>query len=155
MSSLNRREFLNQSKATGLSMAVGVTILANSCSARATPANDKVVLGLIGAGERGPHLANGFLDRGDCEFAFVANPNTNVLDSRADQFSKRQGGKKPKCVADMRDVLDDKSVDAVVIATPDHWHALATVWSCQAGKDVYVEKPPPCTKRMSNEKIDG
>ena len=59
-------------------MAAGMTILANSQSVRATPANDKVVLGLIGAGGRGPNLANGFLDRGDCEFAFVADPNTNV-----------------------------------------------------------------------------
>ena len=140
MKRVQRREFLKRVNATGLGMTAGVTILANACSVRANPVNDRVVLGLIGAGGRGPNLANGFLDRGDCEFAFIADPNTNVLDSHAERFAKRQGGRKPKCVDDMRKVFDDKSVDAVVIATPDHWHALATVWSCQAGKDVYVEK---------------
>ena len=142
MTALNRREFLDRTKATGLSMAAGMTILANSKSVRANPANDKVVFGLIGAGGRGPALAQGFLGRGDCEFSFVADPNTNVFEYRAKEFANRQGGKKPKCVDDLRKVLDDKSVDAVVVATPDHWHALATVWACQAGKDVYVEKPP-------------
>jgi predicted dehydrogenase len=48
----------------------------------------------------------------------------------------------PKCVQDFRVALDDKSVDATVLALPQHWHALATIWSCQAGKDVYIEKPP-------------
>ena len=57
-------------------------------------------------------------------------------------MGKIQDGRTPKAVQDFRKVLDDKGVDAVVIATPDHWHAPATIWACQAGKDVYVEKPP-------------
>ena len=59
---------------------------------------------------------------------------------RAAGIAKAQG-KAPKTVQDFRRILDDRSVDAVVIATPDHWHAPATIWACQAGKDVYVEKP--------------
>ena len=142
MKRVQRREFLKRIKATGLGMAAGVTVLSNACSVRANPANDKIVLGLIGAGGRGIRLANGFLEREDCEVAFMADPDTGILGPRAERVAQRQGGRKPKCIDDLRKVLDDKSVDAVVIATPDHWHALATVWSCQAGKDVYVEKPP-------------
>ena len=56
-------------------------------------------------------------------------------------YGDRQG-KTPKCVQDFRQALDDKSVDAIVVATPDHWHAPAAIWGCQAEKDVYVEKPP-------------
>ena len=142
MRNMSRRDFLERSKTTGLGLAAGVTLLHNARSVRGAPANDKIVLGLIGAGGRGPHLAVGFLERGDCEFAYIADPNTTVFDSRAKRLADQQGGKKPECVEDLRRVLDDKAVDAVVVATPDHWHAPSTVWACQAGKDVYVEKPP-------------
>ena len=78
MTNLNRRQFLDRTKTTGLGMAAGLTILANAASVRGTPANDKITLGLIGAGGRGPNLAQGFLDRGDCQFARIADPNTTV-----------------------------------------------------------------------------
>jgi predicted dehydrogenase len=142
MTTLNRRQFLDRTKATGLGMAAGLTILANAASVRGAPENDKITLGLVGAGGRGPDLAQGFLRRGDCQFAGIADPNTAVFESRAKAIADAQGGKKPACFEDLRKLYDDKSIDAVVIATPDHWHALATVWACQAGKDVYVEKPP-------------
>src|SRR6202035_1844841 len=58
-----------------------------------------------------------------------------------DGFGKVTQQKPPGTETDLRRVLDDKNIDAVTIATPDHWHALASVWACQAGKDVYVEKP--------------
>jgi len=73
--------------------------------------------------------------------AYVADVDSKLFDSRAEAIAKCQGGQPPKCVQDFRKVLDDKSVDAVVVATPTHWHAPATVWACQAEKDVYVEKP--------------
>ncbi len=72
--------------------------------------------------------------------AFVENFPADFRGTRLEGITKAQG-KAPKLVQDFRRVLDDKSVDAVVIATPDHWHSLATIWACQAGKDVYVEKP--------------
>jgi len=133
---ITRRGFNKASAVTA-----GITILANSKSAKGTPANEKIVLGLIGCGGRGPHLAKGFLERGDCEFAYMADVDNAKLTSRVGPIAAAQGGKEPQRVQDFRKILDDQSLDAVVIATPDHWHALATIWACQAGKDVYVEKP--------------
>lgn len=136
---IHRREFLDRAKKTGL--GAGLTILASAGSVRAAPAHEKVVLAIVGCRGRGPGLVAGFLERGDCEFAYLADVYTTRF-SHADKIAEQQGGKRPKCVQDFRVALDDKSVDAVVAALPPHWHALATIWSCQAGKDVYVEKPP-------------
>lgn len=145
MTSLNRREFLDRSKKTSLGVAAGMTILSNAKSARGAPAADKVILAAVGVGGRGTHLAThpewGFLCRGDCEYAYICDPNSARANPRVKQFAEAQGGKEPTVVQDFRKALDDKSVDAIVSATPDHWHALSTVWACQAGKDVYVEKP--------------
>jgi predicted dehydrogenase len=141
MDTLNRRDFLNHSTATGLRLAAGATILANAQSVRGTPANNKVTLGLIGVGGRSGTLWNGLLKRGDCQVAWIADPDADRLNWTVGEMT-RQYKQTPKAVRDMRKVLDRKDVDAVVVATPDHWHALATIWACQAGKDVYVEKPP-------------
>ena len=138
---ITRREFHKAGAVASATAASGLTILSNPQSARAAKANEKISLALIGCGGRGPHLAKGFLKRGDCEFTYLADVNGAVLPDRQKTIAEHQGGKKPQCVQDFRKVLDDKSVDAVVIATPDHWHALASIWACQAGKDVYVEKP--------------
>ncbi len=142
MNTMSRREFLDRSKGTSLNLAVGVTILSSAKSVRSAPANDKIVLGIVGCGERGSSLANGFASRDDCEVAYLADVDSKRSESRAKGIADHQGGKGPKCVQDFRKVLDEKSVDAMIIATPDHWHGPATIWSCQAGKDVYVEKPP-------------
>jgi len=141
MTALNRREFLHRSKRTSLGVAAGVTILADARSARAAAANDKITLAAVGVRGRGNHLAQGFLERDDCQYAYVADVDSSLFASRAKAIADRQGGKAPQCVQDFRRALDDKSVDAIIVATPDHWHAPATVWGCQAGKDVYVEKP--------------
>jgi len=139
---INRRGFLDHTKNVGLGMAGGLTLLANARSARATPANDKIVLGLIGSGSRGTSLIRGFAERSDCTIGMVADVDKAKAQEKAAAIGAMQGGKVPTAVGDFRKLLDNKSIDAVVIATPDHWHALATVWACQAGKDVYVEKPP-------------
>lgn len=138
---INRRQFLEQTHKTGLAMAAGMTILANAKSVSAAPANEKIVLGAIGCGGRAQGLTQGFLDRGDCEYAYTCDPVIARAEERAAAIEKQQG-KKPKAGEDLRKLLEEKDIDAVVVATPDHWHALATVWACQAGKDVYVEKPP-------------
>ena len=137
---LNRREFLDKSQKTGLSVAAGWTILQNAQSARGAPAADAVVLAMVGVGGRGNGLAGGFLDRDDCRIAAVCDANRNRAADRAKDYAGRQGSQ-PKVEQDFRKVLDDPAIDAVVVATPDHWHGPATVWACQAGKDVYVEKP--------------
>ncbi len=139
---INRRSFLAQSKKAGLGLAAGITLLSDARSVRATPANEKIVLGLIGVGGRGPNLARGFNERSDCTIGAIADVRTELLDPRAAEIAKNQNGQSPAVYQDFRRILDDPSIDAVVIATPDHWHALATIWACQAGKDVYVEKPP-------------
>jgi len=141
MTFLNRREFLSRSRDTGLATAAGLTILKSAGSVRAAPANEKIIMAIVGCRGRGLSLCYGFADRGDCEFAYLADVYTKRFPN-AEAIAKHQGGRKPKCVQDFREALDDKSVDAAVLALPPHWHALATIWSCQAGKDVYVEKPP-------------
>ena len=141
MTQINRRQFLDRSKKTSLALAAGLTILPNAASVWGAPANDKIVMAIVGVRGRGSSLAPGFASRGDCEFAYVCDVDSNLFEARAKTIAEAQGGKKPQCIQDFRKALDDKSVDAMVIATPDHWHVPATIWSCQAGKDVYVEKP--------------
>ncbi|MDO5552610.1 MAG: Gfo/Idh/MocA family oxidoreductase [Planctomycetia bacterium] len=116
-----------------------MTILSDAKSAWGTPANDKVNLGFLGCGGRGTWLINGFLKRDDINVASLCDP----VQRRREGLAKiaTEAGMTPKLEEDYRKVLDDPSVDAVITATPDHWHALHTVQACQAGKDVYVEKP--------------
>ena len=111
----------------------------NRC--RAAPANDRVVLASVGVRGRGTALATGFAERPDCRIAYVCDVDSNLFPAFAKKIAPLQGGKEPVGVQDFRRALDDKTVDAIVVATPDHWHCLATIWGCQAGKDVYVEKP--------------
>jgi predicted dehydrogenase len=158
MTDINRRQFLDRSQKTTLGLAAGMTILKTADSVYGAPANEKIILGMIGIRGRGYPLMMGFAQRPDCEFAYLSDCDTTLFDGmppsgymsqvdpafhgpRAEGVTKAQG-KRPKCVEDFRQVLDDKSVDALVIATPEHWHGIPTVWGCQAGKDVYVEKPP-------------
>jgi len=105
-----------------------------------TSSNDKVVLALIGAGGRGTQV---ILSMQKCnknvEVKYVCDVDNERGGRAIDELEKQQKIK-PQRVVDMRKVLDDKDVDAVVICTPEQWHALGTIWACQAGKDVYVEK---------------
>ena len=140
MNELDRRDFLKRSTQTGVGLGATGMALAQVQPARAASANEKLVLGVVGIRGRGAHLAKGFAERSDCEVAYVADVDSTLFASRIPEITETQG-KEPKTVQDLRKVLDDKSVDAIVVATPDHWHALATVWGCQAGKHVYVEKP--------------
>ena len=141
MTRINRREFLDRSQKAGIGLAAGVTILSDAASVWAAPANNKVIMALVGCGGRGGSLAPAFAERGDCQFAYVCDCDSNRLAPMAKTLAEVQKGKTPKGEPDFRKMLEDKSVDAVVVATPDHWHAPAAVWCCQAGKDVYVEKP--------------
>jgi predicted dehydrogenase len=139
MKTLDRRSFLSGSARAGLGLAAAAASVQPQRIARAAPV-DTLVLGVIGVNGRGGVLARDFAARPDCKVAYIADVDLNVASQRAQSVEQVQEGS-PKVVQDFRRVLDDKSVDAVVIATPDHWHALATIWACQAGKHVYVEKP--------------
>ena len=154
MSSLHRRRFLSDSSQLGLGLAAGTTVAAATRRAKAAAANEKIVLAVVGLRGRGSALAPDFARRDDCEVAYLCDCDTQWLSPRAQAVEEVQG-RAPKTVADMREALDDKSVDAVVVATPDHWHALATVWACQAGKDVYVEKPASHTPWEGRKMVEA
>ena len=94
----------------------------------------------MGINDRGMDLATEFAKMRDVEVGYLADPDSRLFPDRVKELHAISG-RKPKCVQDFRRALDDRNVDAVAIATPDHWHALGAILACQAGKDVYVEKP--------------
>jgi predicted dehydrogenase len=104
-----------------------------------------VNVAIIGIRGRGRNLANEFALLPEANLVYFVDVDENVLKQVTDGFEKKHG-KRPKVLGDMRRVFEDKSIDAVAIATPDHWHAPAAIMACQAGKDVYVEKP--CAHNM-------
>jgi predicted dehydrogenase len=108
--------------------------------ARKANANDRVRICVIGVNGRGRDHIRGFGRLAGAEVAMLCDVDRHVLDERAGEFEKTYG-RKVKTETDLRRVFDNKEIDAVSIATPNHWHALAAIWACQAGKDVYVEKP--------------
>jgi len=122
-----RRTFLKKTGAGAAGAALGL-----GPATGVAGANDKIVVGLIGCGGMGPRDA---LDMGGA--SFVCDPDRKRLAAAAKKF----GVKPAHAVADLRRILDDKSIDAVIVATPDHWHAPAGILACDAGKHVYVEKP--------------
>jgi predicted dehydrogenase len=134
MSSTDRREFLKRA-----GQGAAVTALAYSATARAAP-NDRLVVGVIGPGGMGSHHVELLSKNKQVQLAYVCDVDETRLAAAA-AMAERGSGSAPKAVKDMRRVLDDKSVDAVWIATPDHWHGPATILACDAGKHVYVEKP--------------
>lgn len=103
-------------------------------------ANDKVTICLMGVGGRGQTMAKWFGELADVRIPVICDVDENVVASAMKMVTSSQG-KAPALVSDIRRVLDDKSIDAVVMATPIHWHAPGTILACNAGKDVYVEKP--------------
>lgn len=135
MTEVNRRYFLMSS---GILAATPLAARASS----ANGANNRVRAAVIGVKGRGGEHIQGFsrLKDNNVELAALCDVDENVLNQRLDQVEKRTG-KKPQAFTDMRKVFDDKSIDVVSFATPNFWHALGTIWACQAGKDVYVEKP--------------
>ncbi|HEX3727314.1 MAG TPA: Gfo/Idh/MocA family oxidoreductase [Pirellulales bacterium] len=134
--STNRRTFLLRSTLAGGAVAAGI---ARGLRAGDSP-QEAVVLGIIGTGGRGTALATSFASLPGTRLAYVCDVDARASDKVAMAVADR-GGSTPKVVADLRRILDDRTVDAVVIATPDHWHGPATVMACAAGKHVYVEKP--------------
>lgn len=107
---------------------------------RARQASDKIRVAVIGVHGRGRDHIAGFEGLRDAEVVCLCDPDQKVLSDRVGSFESRHG-RKVQAEADMRRVFERKDIDAVSIATPNHWHSLAAIWACQAGKDVYVEKP--------------
>ncbi len=139
-SSISRRNFLNQSikTTTGLVALSGVTFLAHP--ERVFGAADRVRVAVCGIHGRGKDHLGGFSRLPNVEIAALCDVDENLLKERLSGEESR-GSSKPQTFTDVRKLLEDKSIDAISIATPNHWHALIAIWACQAGKDVYVEKP--------------
>jgi predicted dehydrogenase len=131
---IRRRAFLKDVSFAAAALAVPQTL-------RAVAPSDKIVLAAVGLGGRCGTLLHGFASRPDVEFAYLCDLDPRRGAEHMKTVSSR-GGKPPRRVTELRRVLDDPSVDALVVATPDHWHGLASILACQAGKHVYVEKPP-------------
>src|SRR5262245_33168596 len=133
---LTRRDFLGA--------AAGMALLPAAAAAapgRVLGANDRVRLALVGCGSRGTQVSNFFLRHPDAQYAAATDVFKPRLDARVASFAEMQGGARADAYEDYRRVLDRKDVDAVHIATPDHWHCQILIDAIGAGKDVYVEKP--------------
>ena len=142
MAKLSRRKFIQSSAAA--STAFGLfTIAGTKVSGKVLGANDTIRVGVAGINGRGRSHISAFskeLKDKNVQVTYLIDPDARLFDSRKSMVTEG-GGNDPKCVQDIRQALDDKNLDAVSVATCNHWHSLITVWACQAGKDVYVEKP--------------
>src|SRR5437764_8403346 len=141
MPNITRRKFLEDSiLATAAAASLPLAQSSAPAAEAATgSANDKIPVAILGCGIRGKQHAAELSKLAECEITYVCDPDRD----RASELSAEIGKKhpQPKAVQDLRRVLEDKSIAAVFITTPNHWHALAAIWAMQAGKDVYVEKP--------------
>ncbi len=136
---LNRRQFLGNSARNAAGVAAGVVGFGAASFGSESPA-ERVRVGVIGVRTQGRELALALSHQPDVEVASLCDVDSAVLEDARTQLSL-QAGSPVVGHADYRAVLDDRSIDAVVVATPDHWHAPIAIAACQAGKDVYVETP--------------
>ena len=138
MNPRTRREFLKTSLAGGAAVLAGSRIY--GATAPKGSANEDVRLAIVGLNGKGNDHIKAFPQVPGCKITALCDVDTAVLAKRAGEMEKNNL-KVEKTFTDYRKVLEDKSIDAVVISTPNHWHALMTIWACQAGKDIYIEKP--------------
>src|SRR5437773_1350507 len=143
MSQQTRRDFLEQSMFAAAAAAVAGSaslVRADDAAKKPTSPNEKLQVACIGVRGRGGDHIKGFGSRSDCEIVAIVDVDEKVGHQRVEQI-KEKLGKAPTYYRDLRKMLEDKSIDVVSIATPNHWHTLAAIWAIQAEKDVYVEKP--------------
>jgi len=136
MDHTTRRHFLGQTAAT----AAGIWGLGASTRASAMGANDEIRVAIAGVNSQGNGHVGRFQNLKGVQVVALCDPDSEVLAKRAKEFEEKYGSS-VQGYADVRHVLDRKDIDALVVATPNHWHSLMTIMACQAGKDVYVEKP--------------
>ncbi|MFO1000771.1 MAG: Gfo/Idh/MocA family oxidoreductase [Planctomycetaceae bacterium] len=146
MARVTRRGFLQTSTAAGASLILTGT----KASGKILGANDRLRIAVAGLNGRGQSHLGGWMDQPNVEIAYIADPDKKVLANAMNSLQgKLKENFKAKGIADIREALEDKNLDAISIATPNHWHSLMTIWGAQAGKHVYVEKP------MSHDVAEG
>lgn len=146
MSRVSRRRFLQTTLATAATVTIGGT----KSSARVTGANDRIRIAVAGLNGRGHSHTDAYLGMKNVEIVYLVDPDKRTYKKHAEKIAKKEQPA-PTALTDVRKALEDKSLNAVSIATPNHWHALMTVWACEAGKDVYVEKP--CSHNIHEGRI--
>ena len=145
MEEMNRREFVKTS---------AVATSAPYVLPRTDLRTDTVRVGVVGLRGRGQDHLAGFQDLPGVEVTAICDVDDEVIAGTRHTFDER-GWKRPKTFKDMRHLLEDDSLDAVSFATPNHWHALGTIWACQTGKHVYVEKPASHNVREGRKMVEA
>jgi predicted dehydrogenase len=133
---MDRRRFLKNS---AFGSTAAASLLSMEQVAKAS-SSERVRVGIMGAGGRALSLINTFARNSQAEIVAIADIDSRRLPHALETVEKIEG-KKPRAEKDFRTLIDDPSIDAIVIGTPDHWHAIPTILACMNGKDVYVEKP--------------
>ncbi len=163
----NRRKFIKQSTLSTAGLAFGTEVFSAPYSQKVLGSNDKIRVGFIGLGNRGSQLLSWFMQNDDVEIAAFCDVYEPYISRDRSLVSKKylEMGKVPKMnepsisnvkqYKDYRELLAQKDIDAVCIATPDHWHALQTIHAFQAGKHVYVEKPLTISIQEGREMINA
>jgi predicted dehydrogenase len=146
MHQLNRRAFLKSTAGLIALATLDLTNLncasSNTSSPRAARgANNRLNVAVLGLGMRGPVHINNLGAKENCRIMYVCDADTARAQAAIDKARTSNDGFEPRFVQDLRQILDDREVDIVTVAAPNHWHSLAAIWAMQAGKDVYVEKP--------------
>jgi predicted dehydrogenase len=139
MSRLTRRGFLKGAVAASSAFSL-FTIAGTRASGKVLGANDTIRIGVAGINGRGRSHIDAYLEMDNIEVAYLIDPDTRLHGGLSKQCVDKKHVE-PKCVQDVRIALEDKNLDAISVATCNHWHSLITIWACQAGKHVYVEKP--------------
>jgi predicted dehydrogenase len=146
MSALSRRRFLQGTAAAGASLLITGT----RASGKIVGANNRLRIAVAGVNGRGKSHIAGWLDQDNVEIVYLIDPERNALNRGLKLVEQTSSGtSKPKGLSDVRKALEDRTLDAISVATPNHWHSLITIWGCQAGKHIYVEKP------MSHDIAEG
>ena len=140
-SGIDRRDFLKTTSAAGLGLMAGSRAVAPLFAAGTQgSANEKVVVAVVGVNGRGAVHAQNFAKIVNSEVAYICDVDSRVVGKGVEAAGRSQPNA-PKVISDFRRALDDKAVDAIAMATPDHWHAPMTLLALKAGKHVYLEKP--------------
>lgn len=140
---VSRRSFIREALLGAASLSVGSTLKSfafDTTGRGVSGANERIRIAIIGVNSRGRGIASGLSKINDCEITWICDVDSKAL-ARCQEVVSKNTGKTPKGEKDLRKVLEAPDVDAVVIATPDHWHAPAAIMAMQAGKHVYLEKP--------------